>query len=117
MALPPELRVAIQGFWPEEEWEHAAAISNLESGWRLNARAYVTQDQVNDWNRLHPDDIRSVEDSRGPFQVNIYAHPWADAGRLLTDWAYASWAGRVVWLRAGGRWSPWFYSAKKLGLL
>ncbi len=105
--MPPELRAGIQHYWPEGEWENAAAISNLESGWRLAARAYVTD----------PLPGNSPEDSRGPFQVNIYVHTWAEANRLLRDWDYSSWAGHEVWQRAGGSWRPWFYSARTLRLL
>ena len=42
----------------------------------------------------------------GPWQINVAAHPWANARRLLTDWWYAA---RVAFrISRGGRdWSAW----------
>src|ERR1051325_7848017 len=44
---PYELQVAIQEFWPEEEWDNAASIAELESGFDAFAVANTTDD-------LHP---------------------------------------------------------------
>ena len=42
----------------------------------------------------------------GPWQVNVSAHPWVNASRLVTDWLYAA---RVAYrISDGGRdWSAW----------
>lgn len=42
----------------------------------------------------------------GPWQVNVLAHPWANAHRLATDWIYSA---RIAYrISAGGTtWSPW----------
>lgn len=42
----------------------------------------------------------------GPWQVNVLAHPWASARRLVSDWWYAA---RVAFrISKGGRdWSAW----------
>jgi integrase len=41
-----------------------------------------------------------------PWQIDVDAHPWADARRLLTDWLYAA---RVAYRisNAGRDWTPW----------
>jgi hypothetical protein len=42
----------------------------------------------------------------GPWQINVRAHPWVNARRLLTDWRYSA---RVAYrISNGGRdWSAW----------
>jgi hypothetical protein len=44
--------------------------------------------------------------NRSPWQIDVDAHPWADARRLLTDWLYAA---RVAYRisNAGRDWTPW----------
>lgn len=34
---PEELQVSIREFWPPSEWDNAAAVSQLESGWNAFA--------------------------------------------------------------------------------
>lgn len=42
----------------------------------------------------------------GPWQINVAAHPWANATRLATDWWYSARAAYRI--SNGGRdWSPW----------
>jgi hypothetical protein len=67
----------------------AVAVAMGESGLRTDARLATSR-----------------EDSRGLWQINTKAHPWADPQRLY-DPAYNAWAARQVWTRAGGSWKPW----------
>jgi hypothetical protein len=66
----------------------AIAIAGPESGYRNNARL-----------------VTSAEDSRGMWQINTYAHPWA-RGLDLSDPNVAARAAHRVWRQAGG-FSPW----------
>jgi hypothetical protein len=113
---PEELRVAIAEFFPEEEWNNAASISKLESNWDAFALANTVDES-------HPcgaflrviDGIRiSAERSVGYFQINSCLYPDWEWQRLYNarhnvGTAHMLWAQR--------RWQPWFFSAKKLGLL
>lgn len=42
----------------------------------------------------------------GPWQINVYAHPWVDSRRVVSDWLYSA---RVAYrISAGGTdWSAW----------
>lgn len=115
-AAPPELQVAIQEFWPQEEWENAAAIASLESGFN----AFAVLDTVS---AIHPcghvfeerDGVAvSAERSIGYYQINSCNFP---------DWEWQRFynarhnAGTAHMLWAVRGWQPWFFSAKKLGLL
>jgi TP901 family phage tail tape measure protein len=66
----------------------AIAIAGPESGYRNSARLVTSQ-----------------EDSRGMWQINTLAHPWA-RGLNLRDANVAARAARRVWREAGG-FSPW----------
>jgi TP901 family phage tail tape measure protein len=66
----------------------AIAIAGPESGYRNSARL-----------------VTSAEDSRGMWQINTYAHPWA-RGLNLADPNVAARAARRVWREAGG-FGPW----------
>jgi len=66
-----------------------AAIGKAESGLRIAA---------------HND---RGEDSRGIWQVNLRAHPWADPTLMLTDPLYQAKAAYRVYVDAGRRFTPW----------
>jgi hypothetical protein len=116
---PAELQIAIAEFWSELEWENAAEIARLESGWSAFA---VGDTRDND----HPcgailrtvDGVGvSAELSIGYFQIN--------ACNLPPDWnpwhlfnaRHNAGTAHKLWADAGERWSPWYFSAKQLGLL
>jgi hypothetical protein len=42
----------------------------------------------------------------GPWQVNVTAHPWADAYRLTHSWLYSARAAYRI-SRGGRDWSAW----------
>ena len=118
-SAPEELQDAIREFWPQGEWENAAEIARLESGWN----PFAVDDTRSDG---HPcgSIIRTVDGvavsaelSIGYFQVN--------ACNLPPDWnpwhlfnaRHNAGTAHKLWADAGERWSPWYFSAKQLGLL
>lgn len=113
---PAELAIAIREYFPASEWDNAARVSYLESGWNWDAEANTTD-------VTHPcGSLRAVRDgvritaewSIGYFQIN-----WCN----YMDWDRCSlWNVRQnvgtahdLWSRAG--WRPWYFSAQQLGLL
>lgn len=92
-SAPLEVQNAIRAYFPQEEWENAAAISKCESGW--NSRA---------WNQ-------AGEDSRGLFQINVQAHP--NAGNMFDITENVAYASRL-WRDQG--WRPWA-CASLLGIM
>lgn len=114
---PPELTVAIHEFWPEDEWNNAEQIALLESGWN----AFALHDSTG------PDrpcgaplgDLNgtpiSAERSVGYFQINSCNFPDWEWQRFYNARHNAGTA-HLLWEQAGG-WSPWFFSAKSLGLI
>jgi hypothetical protein len=113
---PAELRVSIREFWPESAWDEAASIAWLESGWDAFALADTTLPGVPCGHRLPPRDGVGVtaERSIGYFQINSCNFP---------DWPWERFfnarhnAGTAHMLWEARRWSPWFFSARSLGLL
>lgn len=115
---PPELNVAIVEFWPPTEWDHAAAIAQLESGFN----AFALADTVD---AEHPcgsdlgerDGVRiTAERSIGYFQINACNFPDWEWQRLYNARHNAGTA-HALWEQAGRSWRPWYFSAKRLGLL
>jgi len=115
---PDELRVAVEEFWPSSEWENALAIAQLESGWD----AFALNDSTD---AEHPcgtvigtrEGVTiTAERSIGYFQVNSCNFPGWEWQRLYNARHNAGTA-HLLWDNAGQRWSPWYFSAKKLGLL
>jgi hypothetical protein len=115
---PTELADSIREFWPEAEWDNAAAISQLESGWSAFATADTRSAEHGCGSiiRVDPDGVRvAAELSIGWFQINACNLPasWSWAHLYNTrhncGTAHAMWDGRG--------WAPWFYSARALGLL
>jgi len=113
---PLELAIAIREFWPESEWDHAAAIAREESGWD----AFALNDSTD---AAHPCGtiVRhqagvaiSAERSVGYFQINSCNYPDWEWGRLYNARHNAGTA-HELWARRG--WSPWHFSASTLGLL
>ena len=115
---PDELRVAISEFWPIGEWEHAAEIAMLESGFD----AFALNDSTSE---THPcgsvistrgSVLISAERSVGYFQVNSCNFPDWEWQRLYNARHNAGTA-HMLWENAGKSWRPWYFSAQKLGLL
>lgn len=113
---PCELACAIREFWSEDEWDAAASIAFLESAWNAFAVANTVDSE-------HPcgSVLRTVggvaisaELSIGYFQINSCN---------FRDWNPAHFynarhnAGTAHMLWAESSWRPWYFSAKKLGLI
>ena len=112
---PAELRVSIQEFWPESEWDNAAAIAELESGWD----AFALNNSTTPWTPCgstigYRDGVRiTAEKSIGYFQINSCSFDWP-FGRFYNARHNAGTA-HMLWAVRG--WQPWYFSAKSLGLL
>lgn len=115
---PCELACAIREFWPEEEWDNAASIAELESGFD----AFAVDDSRSPFAPCGSV-IRTVngvaitaEFSIGYFQLNACNFPDWPSERFYNARHNAGTA-HMLWESAGRRWSgPWFFSAQKLGL-
>ena len=115
---PPELAESIREFWPPEEWDNAASIALLESGWSAFAVADTRDDSHPCGSVLYvrPDGVTvTAEYSLGWFQINACNLPpdWTPGNLYNTrhncGTAHKMWSERA--------WSPWYFSAKSLGLL
>jgi hypothetical protein len=113
---PDELVAVIKEFWPEDQWENAAEIARLESAWNPFA---VLDTRTAE----HPcgvvftslDGVKvSAELSVGYFQINACNFPGWEWQRLYNAYHNAGTA-HMLWAQRG--WSPWYFSAKRLGLL
>jgi hypothetical protein len=113
---PGELAVSIEWLWPEAEWSNAASIAFLES----NFDAFAVNDTVTP---DHPcgsviatrGGVRiTAEVSVGYFQINACNIDMPQWTRLYNAEQNAMFA-YDLWSRRG--WSPWYFSAKKLGLI
>lgn len=80
---------AASRYWKGDDLVTAVAVAGPESTYRDAARLVTSQ-----------------EDSRGMWQVNTLAHPWA-ASMNLRDTNAAAGAAFRVWSQAGRSWSPW----------
>lgn len=113
---PAELQVAIQEFFPDTEWENAAGIAQLESG--FNAFALLDSTDAH-----HPcgayigehEGVRiTAERSVGYFQINSCNYPTWEWQRLYNARHNAGTA-HMIWESQG--WGAWHFSAQKLGLI
>jgi len=113
---PEELAAPIREFWPPEEWDNAANISQLESGWQWDAENDTTDQE-------HPcgsvigarDGVEiTAEHSIGYFQINACNYPDWNPGHFFNARQNAGTA-HALWVERG--WQPWFFSAQQLGLL
>jgi hypothetical protein len=114
---PEELQVAIRKFWPEDQWDNAAGISYLESGWRYNAEMDSTQGGTVPCGTVI--DTRNgvaitAEHSIGWFQINVCNYPSWDS-RYLFNTEQNAGTAHMLWDERG--WQPWYFSAQQLGLL
>lgn len=67
----------------------SVAVAKAESGWNTTSRLHTSQ-----------------EDSRGLWQINLYAHPQYD-GNKLYDAEYNAQAAWEVYSRSNHTWRPW----------
>ena|ERR1700756_670904 len=113
---PCELACAIREFWPPEEWDNAASISFLESGWDAFALLDTTTADVPCGATISSKDGVSVtaERSYSYFQINACNYPDWPAERFYNARHNAGTA-HALWATRG--WSPWYFSALELGLL
>lgn len=115
---PDELRVAIAEFWPIGEWENAANIARLESGFDAFALDDTTTASAPCGSALRTVDgvVVAAERSVGYFQVNACNFPEWEWQRLYNARHNAGTA-HMLWDQAGRSWRPWYFSAKQLGLI
>jgi hypothetical protein len=113
---PVELQDAIREFWPAEQWENAASISQLESNWN----AFAVHDSTSESSPCgspigNSDGVPiSAELSVGYFQINACNFPTWEWQRLYNARHNAGTA-HLLWATRG--WQPWYFSARALGLL
>lgn len=112
---PEELQVAIREFWPSTEWDNAAGISQLESHWDAfalldTATRYGCNKPIGNVDGVPVTTERSV----GYFQINACNFPDWEWQRLYNARHNAGTA-HMLWAERG--WHPWYFSAKKLGLI
>jgi hypothetical protein len=112
---PAELQVAIREFWPESEWDHAAGIAQLESGFDAFALRDTTAGVGCGAYIGERDGVRiTSERSVGYFQINSCNYPDWEWQRLYNARHNAGTA-HAIWDSQG--WGAWFFSAESLGLL
>lgn len=114
---PAEIADPIREFWPPEEWDNAASISFLESGWQWDAENDTTAGGSRPCGEViatRGGVAISAEHSIGYFQINACNYPSWNPGHLFNARQNAGTA-HALWLDRG--WSPWFFSATQLGLL
>ena len=113
---PDEIATPIKEFWPEVEWDNAASIAYLESGFQWDAENDTTSP-------THPCGTPigqragitiTAEHSIGYFQINACNYPDWNPAHFFNARQNAGTAHQL-WVARG--WTPWYYSAKKLGIL
>jgi hypothetical protein len=113
---PCEVQCGIREFWPEAEWDNAAAVGFLESKWNPFADADTTDSRHPCGAALYV--VRGVtvfaEHSVGVFQIDVCNFPSWDWKRL---WNVRENCGtaHAIWARQG--WAAWYFSAQTLGLI
>lgn len=115
---PQELQDGIREFWPEDEWDNAARIALLESGWSAFAEFNSTGPGAGCGAVLGERDgvLITAERSIGWFQVNACNLPsdWNPAHLFNTR--HNCGTAHKLWKDAGG-WYPWYFSARQLALI
>lgn len=113
---PADLAQAIREFWPETEWDNAAGIAELESGWD----AFALLDTASRFGGCgasmgQRDGVNiTAERSVGYFQINACNFPSWEWQRFYNTRHNAGTA-HMLWQGRG--WQPWFFSATRLGLI
>lgn len=114
---PVELADAIREFFPESEWDNAARVSYLESGWSAFALADTTTPSAPCGFPLYERDGVTVtaERSIGWFQINGCNLPPGWRWEMLFNTRHNVGTAHLYWSQRG--WQPWYFSARQLGLL
>lgn len=113
---PRELVAVVMEFWPESEIDNALAIAQLESGWNafaLNDSATRVGGCGVPIGTIDGQTITS-ERSVGYFQINSCNFPSWNPWQFYNARHNAGTA-HLLWSTRG--WQPWYFSAKRLGLL
>jgi len=112
---PYDLANAVREFWPEVEWDHAVSVAWLESGWDAFALDDSTDEAHPCGAQLPPREGMAItaERSVGYFQINSCNFPSWEWQRLYNGRHNAGTA-HALWVERG--WSPWYFSARTLGL-
>lgn len=115
---PLELQAAIQEFFPETEWDNAAAIAELESGFNAFALADTTRPDAPCGAPIgtHQGVPVSAERSVGYFQINACNFPDWEWQRFYNA-RHSAGTAHMLWEQRGYSWSPWYFSARRLGLI
>lgn len=108
--------MAIQEMFPPEEWENAANVALLESGWDAFAVANTVDEEHACGSIIgHRDGVAiAAERSVGYFQINSCNYPDWEWQRLYNARHNAGTA-HMIWQSQG--WRAWYFSAKALGLI
>lgn len=113
---PAELAAAILEFWPDDQVLNAARIAKLESGFDAFALDDTAAEVGCGGSLGQVGGVRITgERSVGYFQINSCNFPDWEWQRFYNARHNAGTA-HMLWEQAGGSWSPWFFSAKALGL-
>lgn len=115
---PDELWYSIQEFFAESEWINAANIARLESGFDAFAIADTTTPTSPCGSSIGQRDGVSIaaERSVGYFQINACNFRGWEWQRLYNARHNAGTA-HLLYSNAGNEWTPWFFSARHLGLI
>jgi len=115
--VPDNVGGAIQAYWPQGEWVHAAEVAYLESGWNpeaVNDTRDLGGGECNISYELPGGGLALTEYSVGLFQINICAHGGTFDGWANVD-ANVSFA-HTLYVSAGNCYTPWYLAAGILGL-
>src|SRR6266853_5854781 len=114
---PAELQDAIRDFWPETEWDNAASIANLESGFDAFALHDTTSASFPCGSALGTRDgvTVSAERSVGYFQINACNLPPDWKWYHLYNARHNAGTAHKLWVDAGEALTPWYFSAQTLG--
>lgn len=116
---PMELQVAITEFWSPDQWDNAAAIAELESGFDAFALNDTTSPGAPCGTPISQRDgqVVTAERSVGYFQINACNLPPDWEWQRLYNARHNAGTAHKLWDDAGQSWRPWYFSAKRLGLL
>jgi len=114
---PLELSDAIREFFPPAEWDNAASVSQLESGWNAFALNDTTAWPVDAAGFIYYIDGVGVSRERSVswFQIDTLNLPIGWRWEHLYNTRHNVGTAHLMWSQRG--WSPWYFSAKKLGLI
>lgn len=113
---PDDLAYEIKRY-TDWNWDEAASISKLESGWRWDAELDTTEGGAIPCGTVIGEldgVLITAERSLSYFQINTCEFPDWNVDQL---WNTKQNVGTAHMLWNQRRWSPWYLSARKLGLV